>query len=143
MLTGCVYSIHDLSRVQLSAGHPRFNMPFELGVAIGASWGQPHRAFVFEKQAFRLQRTLSDLNGLDPHPHHNTVGGMVQAVVNALAPHTSAARIEKLKRAARRVVRTVGKMKKKASADGVFSASGFKRVLVAAAAIAKAEKLIK
>jgi hypothetical protein len=30
-------SVHDLSRTQLSdAGYPRFNMPFELGLAIGA-----------------------------------------------------------------------------------------------------------
>src|SRR5262249_43804978 len=33
----CGYSLHDLSRVQLDAGAPRvprFNMPFELGLAV-------------------------------------------------------------------------------------------------------------
>src|SRR2546428_5356689 len=35
LLKSCRYSFHDLSRVQLSHGAPRFNMPFELGVAGG------------------------------------------------------------------------------------------------------------
>ena len=37
LLQQCAYSIHDLSRVQLDAKAPRvprFNMPFELGLAV-------------------------------------------------------------------------------------------------------------
>ena len=42
-------------------------MPFELGLVAakkGAKW------FVFEAEDFRLQRTLSDLNGHDPLIHN-------------------------------------------------------------------------
>jgi hypothetical protein len=66
IIDGCASSIHDLSCVGLSGGCPRFNMPFELGlVAVrpAARW------FVFESTSFRLQRTLSDLNGHDPLIH--------------------------------------------------------------------------
>src|ERR1043165_2875514 len=38
LITSCRYSFHDLSRVQLDRKHPRtprFNMPFELGLALG------------------------------------------------------------------------------------------------------------
>jgi hypothetical protein len=34
----CKYGIHDLSRVELSDGLPRFNMPFELGIFLGARY---------------------------------------------------------------------------------------------------------
>src|SRR3989442_7239355 len=54
LLKSCRYSFHDLSRVQLSHGAPRFNMPFELGVAVG---GGPHRP---------REPTGSDL-GAPPH----------------------------------------------------------------------------
>jgi hypothetical protein len=34
----CPYSVHDISRTELDAGSglPRFNMPFELGLVLGA-----------------------------------------------------------------------------------------------------------
>lgn len=62
----CPTSIHDLSRVQATKGCPRFNMPFELGLVAArrsAEW------FVFEAEPFRLQKTLSDINGHDPLIH--------------------------------------------------------------------------
>jgi hypothetical protein len=36
IMAECHYSIHDISRTQLSEGLPRFNMPFELGIFVGA-----------------------------------------------------------------------------------------------------------
>jgi hypothetical protein len=49
------FSIHDLSRIELSEGIPRFNMPVELGLALYRSHiakGR-HRVFVFESKAYR------------------------------------------------------------------------------------------
>ena len=34
LIQSCRYSIHDLSRVELSSAAPRFNMPLELGMTI-------------------------------------------------------------------------------------------------------------
>jgi hypothetical protein len=68
------FSIHDLSRVEVSRGLPRFNMPVELGLALYPSHitnGQ-HRVFIFERKQYRAQRSTSDVNGIDPQIHNGT-----------------------------------------------------------------------
>lgn len=85
LLHDCRYSLHDLSRVQLSEGPvrvPRFNMPFELGMAVTLSLQAPdqHHFRLLEAIPFRLQRSLSDLNGYDAYIHHGTTVGMMDAI---------------------------------------------------------------
>jgi hypothetical protein len=78
----CEVSIHDLSRVGTPA---RFNMPFELGMACAlAQLTKRHSYLLFERQRYRLQRTLSDLNGRDPYIHGGTIRGTIQCVLDAL-----------------------------------------------------------
>ena len=65
-MKSCRYGIHDLSRIELNAANfPRFNMPFELGLAVAWEKSNPtkHNWFVFEAKAYLVQRSLSDLNG--------------------------------------------------------------------------------
>jgi hypothetical protein len=64
-------SIHDLSRIELSSGVPRFNMPLELGLALYRSYATNgrHRVYVFDRKAFRTLRSTSDINGIDPRIH--------------------------------------------------------------------------
>jgi hypothetical protein len=81
----CRYSLHDLSRVDLSGGVPRFNMPFELGLAIGLRRRGGHTWWVLESRPFRLQRSLSDLNGTDPLVHRNRPLGLLQALESVFA----------------------------------------------------------
>lgn len=57
LLRSCRYSFHDLSRVSLDRNPPatpRFNMPFELGLAATYRPSMRHRWFVFEEQRHRL-----------------------------------------------------------------------------------------
>jgi hypothetical protein len=89
LIRGCRYSFHDLSRVQLdrnSPTTPRFNMPFELGLAVDWALGAnpKHEWFVFESRAHRLEKSLSDLNGTDPHVHDGTAHGVLRGLTNAL-----------------------------------------------------------
>ncbi|MGH9582892.1 MAG: hypothetical protein ACRD4O_08160, partial [Bryobacteraceae bacterium] len=70
LLHQCRYSIHDLSRVQVSRSAPqtpRFNMPFELGLTV--SWScmnaGRHCWFVCDSEPHRILRSMSDLNGTD------------------------------------------------------------------------------
>lgn len=69
-------SIHDLSRTDLSAaGMPRFNMPFELGLYMGANrFGGPAQrrksALIMVAEPYKLPIYLSDLAGNDPQFHH-------------------------------------------------------------------------
>lgn len=73
----CPRSIHDLSRIQLNdEGLPRFNMPFELGLMMGAKQfgGKKHRsksALIMVAEPYRMPAYLSDLSGSDPSPHHS------------------------------------------------------------------------
>ena len=72
----CPRSVHDLSRIQLSdVGLPRFNMPFELGLMMGAKHfgGKKHKdktALIMVAEPYKMPAYLSDLSGSDPSPHH-------------------------------------------------------------------------
>lgn len=82
----CRYSIHDLSRAgaERNSGFARFNMPFELGIAVAIELvDEDHLWVLLEERPYRLQRTLSDLNGFDPHVHRANQTGIVQALLNA------------------------------------------------------------
>lgn len=84
LLRSCGASVHDLSRVQLSRSKPRvprFNMPFEAGLATALLLGgERHERFILEAHPHRLQKTLSDLSGVDPAVHGNTIRGMLRGV---------------------------------------------------------------
>ena len=65
LIGSCRYSFHDLSRVELSQKRPatpRFNMPFELGLAVAwERFKEPsHTWCVFESRGRRIGKSLSD-----------------------------------------------------------------------------------
>jgi hypothetical protein len=84
-------SIHDLSRIELGDhGLPRFNMPFEFGLFVGARkfGGKPHRgktslAMIGEKH--KLPIYLSDVSGSDPECHHGRPEDVIKIVRRYLA----------------------------------------------------------
>ena len=88
LLSDCEVSVHDLSRVGVPV---RFNMPFELGLAFAVAELQPPHAFILlERTHYRIQKTLSDMNGRDPYIHGGTVRGIIDGVLNALRPTAGA-----------------------------------------------------
>jgi hypothetical protein len=59
-------------------------MPFELGLAAAVSLSQwQHQWFVFESRPYRLQKSLSDVNGFDPYIHDGTPDGVLRELTNA------------------------------------------------------------
>jgi hypothetical protein len=81
------YSIHDLSRTQLDAGNqlPRFNMPLELGIFLGAKhFGDDDQAqkrcMILDTLQYRFQMFISDLAGMDIKAHAGDPRAMVQHV---------------------------------------------------------------
>jgi hypothetical protein len=82
----CRFSVHDLSRVQLARRPPfrvpRFNMPFELGLAVAVAQGGGHDCFLLEAKQGRLTHTLNDMNAFDASIHEGTVDGMVDAILD-------------------------------------------------------------
>ena len=72
----CRYGIHDLSRTEFDDVNqlPRFNMPLELGLFLGAkrfggSAQSAKRALILDVERYRYQRFISDLAGMDIHGH--------------------------------------------------------------------------
>lgn len=66
----CQYGVHDLSRVTLDSANrlPRFNMPLELGIFLGAKrFGGAHhrnkRALILDRDQWRYQTYCSDIAG--------------------------------------------------------------------------------
>jgi len=71
------YGIHDLSRTELDAVNqlPRFNMPLELGLFLGAKrFGgdaqRQKRCLILDVEQFRYQKFISDIAGIDVTPHN-------------------------------------------------------------------------
>jgi hypothetical protein len=88
----CRYGVHDISRVQLDKGTglPRFNMPLELGLFMGAQeYGpgeqQNKRSIVLDTEKFRYQAFCSDIAGQDIRAHGNQAGKAIAAVRGMLA----------------------------------------------------------
>jgi hypothetical protein len=78
LIKECRYGIHDLSRTELDKVNnlPRFNMPLELGIFLGAKrYGnseQKHkRLLIFDIEKYRYQKFISDLAGIDIHDHNS------------------------------------------------------------------------
>jgi hypothetical protein len=76
IIAACRYGIHDISRTEVDGDPalPRFNMPLELGLFLGAKrYGtreQPQkRTLVLDTQPYRYQRFISDIAGQDIPAH--------------------------------------------------------------------------
>jgi len=76
IIQDCRYAIHDISRTELDKVNqlPRFNMPLELGIFMGAKrYGRPRkperRLLIFDTEKYRYQKFISDIAGMDIHAH--------------------------------------------------------------------------
>jgi hypothetical protein len=93
MIGECDWGIHDLSRVEVEAGGvPRFNMPMELGLHLGARlFGEGRqrrkRALILEAEPHRYDAALSDISGQDIETHHNDPVEALRCVRNWLSEH--------------------------------------------------------
>lgn len=78
ILRECRYGIHDLSRTTLDTTNrlPRFNMPLELGVFLGAKrFGDDRQrqkvCLILDSEPYRYQKFCSDIAGQDIRSHNN------------------------------------------------------------------------
>ena len=87
LIRSCPFSLHDLSRVQVGRTGPfrvpRFNMPFELGLAAAVALdADQHQWRVLERVPHRVAQSLSDISGYDPMIHNGTVRGTIDAILD-------------------------------------------------------------
>jgi len=111
LINECDLSIHDLSRTQSdeNTGLPRFNMPFEFGLFIGArDFGGPnHRGktcLVLAEHQFVYQRYISDVAGNDISMHGSDPHKAIASVRHFLRSHSNAS-------GATRIIETYEKFK--------------------------------
>ena len=87
IIAECRYGIHDLSRTELDEETclPRFNMPLELGVFLGAKrYGnenqQRKNCLILDKERYRYQKFISDISGQDIKSHDNNTKEVIHLV---------------------------------------------------------------
>ena len=76
IISECRFGIHDLSRTEPDGrtGLPRFNMPLELGLFLGAkrfgdSRQKRKNCLILDRQRYRFQKFISDISGQDIESH--------------------------------------------------------------------------
>lgn len=89
-------SIHDISRVSVDKKTrlPRFNMPIELGIALGMKHLgrkalRDHKLLVLDAERFRYRNSASDLAGVDIKEHGDQPEAAIAAVRASIANHAS------------------------------------------------------
>lgn len=87
----CRYGVHDISKTEPDPGSglPRFNMPFELGLFLGArKFGgrvqARKKSLILDREPYRYQAFISDIGGQDIHAHGGDVGRLIEDVATWL-----------------------------------------------------------
>jgi hypothetical protein len=134
LVRSCPYSIHDLSCVELAGEGkfrvPRFNMAFELGLAVALGLRDGHEWAVFERVPYRLTRSLSDLNGYDQYTHRGVPEGVVQAVTELF--HDLPSPPKRDPDDLMQVYRVIRRFRRARLPGDVFTATSFAKLVVAA-----------
>lgn len=133
----CRYSVHDLSRIQLdreAPRAPRFNMPFELGLAVAWTTLNPrsHSWVGCDAVLYRPLKSISDLNGTDFHIHDGTVRGVLGALCNAFVSRTQRPTVPRMMRAYLRLRKASPAIQADSNAKHLFQARVFADLVVAA-----------
>lgn len=91
LVAACRFGIHDISRTDLdtASGLPRFNMPLELGVFLGAKkYGKSEQkkkvGLILDRERFRYQAFISDIAGQDIREHGDDPNRVISIVRNWL-----------------------------------------------------------
>jgi len=86
----CDLGIHDISRTELNSNDlPRFNMPFEFGIFMGAKrFGgirqKRKSCLIFDTESFRYMEYISDISGQDIKAHNNNPQEIIRKIRNWL-----------------------------------------------------------
>lgn len=87
IIADCTFGVHDISWTELDKKSrlPRFNMPFELGLFLGAKRFGDRRqkrksTLILDRERYRYQKYLSDIAGQDIKAHGNKPAQLIGAV---------------------------------------------------------------
>jgi len=95
LIRACKFGVHDISRnrAMTSGELPRFNMPYELGLDIGASeYGNRQlrrkKILILDKEKYHYQSVLSDIAGQDIQSHQDDPRKLIIKVRNWISINT-------------------------------------------------------
>jgi hypothetical protein len=143
LIASCGASVHDLSRVSLSHSPrvPRFNMPFELGMTwvLARLSDRGHSLFVLEERSYRLQASLSDLNGHDPHIHNGTQTGILRCMLDCFGAPEGQPPLATLRKLARRLTLSAKQLMREQGITEPFHPHLFRQIVDVASELARVE----
>jgi hypothetical protein len=91
IISDCKFGIHDISITELDEKNnlPRFNMPLELGMFLGAKrYGQEEQkekiCLILDREDYRYQKSISDIFGQDIRIHKGDPKAAIAIVRNWL-----------------------------------------------------------
>ena len=139
------YSIHDLSRVQLSRTAPRvprFNMPFELGLAVAWARERPerHTFFIFESVPRRGHKSLSDMAGTDFSIHSDSPQGVMRELCSAFVRQPQRPTVPNMMRHFTLLNAAIPKLLLDNGTDSVFEARTFDDLVLLAKGISASDE---
>jgi hypothetical protein len=95
IIAECQFSVHDISRTETDGSPPlpRFNMPLELGLFLGARkfGGRKHKekvCIVFDREKYRYQKFISDIAGQDIQSHAGSASTLIEKLATWLRQQT-------------------------------------------------------
>lgn len=95
IIRDCKFGIHDICRTELDplTGLPRFNMPLELGIFLGAKrFGRAEQkqktCLILDVEKYRFQKFISDIAGQDVSAHSADTAKAIRAVRDWLSNAT-------------------------------------------------------
>jgi len=98
IIAGCRFGLHDISRTEIDAATslPRFNMPLELGLFLGAKrFGRAEQnlksCLILDVDQYRYQKFISDIAGQDIAAHGGDPSRAIRSVRDWLSNATSKA----------------------------------------------------
>lgn len=123
LIRSCPSSLHDLSRIDT----PRFNMPFELGLAVACQkLALPRQNwFVFVAKRGRIERALSDLDGTDAYIHRGRPAGVLGELTNAFVRSERRPTVRQMRRILKRLEEELPALLRNAGTRSCFSARVF------------------
>jgi hypothetical protein len=117
-------------------------MPFELGLAYGIAQRRSHRFFMLEERSHRLQASLSDLNGHDPHIHEGTQDGILRCVLDCFGTQDRQPSFATLKSLTRKLSPAVATLEHDQGVQHPFYPYIFRQAVDAGVRLARAEGVI-
>jgi hypothetical protein len=114
-------------------------MPFELGLSVLHAMKNPTEQtwFLFESKNWRIQKSLSDLNGTDPYIHNGTVEGVFRELAKAFIREDRQPSVRQMQGLFDGLSPVLPRILTDAAASDPFNARAFKDIVVFTTALAQ------